>query len=215
MELFCGVGLVPVAAFEFLDDDAALDVFEDVEEAGVGVVFEQSVLEGAAGDVAGEQASADERGGGENYAALDDVFELADVAGPLVVDESAHGVWGEFADLEVVLFGEVVEEAVDEQGDIFSAAAQRRHLDGDDVEAVVEIVAELAFADGLAEVDVGGGDDADVDLNLLIAADGHEAALLEDAEDLGLGIHAHVADFVEEEGAAIGDFKEALFGCDS
>jgi hypothetical protein len=32
VELLCGVGLIPIAALEFLDDDAALDVFEDVEE---------------------------------------------------------------------------------------------------------------------------------------------------------------------------------------
>ena len=35
-----GVGLVPVAAFELVDDDAAFDVFEDVEERGVTVLFE-------------------------------------------------------------------------------------------------------------------------------------------------------------------------------
>jgi len=40
VELLGGVGLVPVAALELFDDDAALDVFEDVEEGGVGVVFE-------------------------------------------------------------------------------------------------------------------------------------------------------------------------------
>jgi hypothetical protein len=55
-ELLGGVGLVPVAALELLDDDAALDVFEDVEERGVGVVLEQRVLEAAAGDVAGQQS---------------------------------------------------------------------------------------------------------------------------------------------------------------
>ena len=39
----------------------------------------------------------------------------------------------------------------------------------------------------------------------------HEAAVLEDAEDLGLHVHAHGADLVEEEGAAVGDFEEAFF----
>ena len=52
VELFGGVGLVPVAALELFDDDAALDVFEDVEEGRVGVVLEEGVLEAAAGDVA-------------------------------------------------------------------------------------------------------------------------------------------------------------------
>ncbi len=42
----------------------------------------------------------------------------------------------------------------------------------------------------------------------------HEAAILQDAQDLGLHVHGHGADFVEEEGAAAGDFEEALFGVD-
>ena len=46
-ELLGGVGLVSVAAIELFDDDAALDVFENVEERGVGGVFEQGVVEAA------------------------------------------------------------------------------------------------------------------------------------------------------------------------
>ena len=101
-----------------------------------------------------------------------------------------------------------------EGGNVFAAAAQGRQLDGDDVEAVEEVFAEAAFADGLAQIDVGGGDDADVDLDFLDAAEVHEAAILEDAQDFGLGIHAHGGDFVEEERAAVGDFEEALLGGD-
>ena len=42
----------------------------------------------------------------------------------------------------------------------------------------------------------------------------HEAAVLQDAQDLGLHVHAHGADLVEEERAAVGDFEEAFFGGD-
>ncbi len=97
-----------------------------------------------------------------------------------------------------------------EQRDVFAARAQGRQFKGDDVEAVEEIFAEAAFADGNLEVDVGGGDDADVDLDLLHAAEVHEAAVLEDALDLGLHVHAHGADLIEEESAAVGYFKESL-----
>jgi hypothetical protein len=41
-ELLGGFGLVAVAAFELVDDDAALDVFHDVEEGGVGAVLEEA-----------------------------------------------------------------------------------------------------------------------------------------------------------------------------
>ena len=44
-------------------------------------------------------------------------------------------------------------------------------------------------------------------------ADGVEALFVESAQDLGLGLEAHVADFVEEEGAAVGALEgAALFG---
>ena len=115
---------------------------------------------------------------------------------------------------EAVLVGVEVEEVLGEQGNIFAAGAQRGQVDGDDVEAIEEVFAEAALADFLAQIDVGGGEDADVDLNLLDAAEVHEAAVLEDAQNLGLGVHAHGGDLVEEERAAVGHFKEAFLGGD-
>ena len=115
---------------------------------------------------------------------------------------------------EAVLVGVELEEVLGEQGNVFAAGAQRRQIDGDDVEAVEEVFAEVAVAHRLAQVDVGGGDDAHVHLNLLNAAQVHEAAVLQHAQNLGLGVHAHGGDFVQEERAAVGDFEEALLGGD-
>src|SRR6201999_914369 len=75
--------------------------------------------------------------------------------------------------------------------------------------------AEFAFADGLAQIDVGGGDDADVHLDFLNSTEVHETLVLQDAQDFGLRVEAHGGDLIEEERAAIGDFKEALLGGDS
>ncbi len=115
---------------------------------------------------------------------------------------------------QAVFVGVEVEEVLGEQGNVFAAGAQRRQVHGDDVEAVEEVFAEAAFADCLAQVDVGGGDDAHVHLNLLHAAQVHEAAVLQHAQNLGLGVHAHGGDFVQEERAAVGHFKEAFLGGD-
>ena len=38
---------------------------------------------------------------------------------------------------------------------------------------------------------------------------GREQLIVEGAEDFGLGLEAHVADFVEKEGAAVGAFEGA------
>ena len=104
---------------------------------------------------------------GEHDAALDGVFQFADVAGPLVIDQGAQGVGGELARGEAVLVGVEVEEVLRQQGNVFAAGAQRGQVHGDDVEAVEEVFAEAALAHLLAQIDVGGGDDAHVHLNLL------------------------------------------------
>ena len=54
-----------------------------------------------------------------------------------------------------------------------------------------------------------GGEDADVDLARLVAADRAHLALLEDAQQLGLHRAAHLADLVEEERAALRLDEEA------
>jgi hypothetical protein len=61
---------------------------------------------------------------------------------------------------------------------------------------------------------VGRGDDADVDLDRLIAADALKRAALQDAENLRLRGRRHVADFVEEDGAVVAllELADALRG---
>ncbi len=61
------------------------------------------------------------------------------------------------------------------------------------------------------EVDVGGGDDSDVDGGDARAAKADDFAFLEYSEQAGLEGFWHVADFVDEDGAAAGDFKVAGF----
>jgi hypothetical protein len=53
------------------------------------------------------------------------------------------------------------------------------------------------------QVAIGGGDDADVHALQPCAAEPHELALLEHAQQLGLDGWRHLADFVEEEHAAV------------
>ena len=78
-----------------------------------------------------------------------------------------------------VLLAELGEEFFDEQRYIFFAIAQRRNEKRDDVEAIEEVFAEVAAADFLFEVFVGGGDDTRVDMwTGRAGADGVEALLI-------------------------------------
>src|SRR5690606_32920010 len=76
---------------------------------------------------------------------------------------------------------------------------------------VVEIVAEAAVLDGAGEVDVGGGDQADIDGPVATAgAQALDLALLEHAQELDLHVARDLADLVEEQGAAVSGLEAAL-----
>src|ERR1700676_4325810 len=85
----------------------------------------------------------------------------------------------------------------------------------DDVQTVIKIFAEAAFANQAEQFYVRSGDDTHIDFNLLGAAETHEFALLNYAQQLGLGFRADAGDFIEENGALVGDFEETFFGSDS
>ncbi len=59
------------------------------------------------------------------------------------------------------------------------------------------------------EVAIGGGDDADVGVAGFVAAQTDDFAGLQDAQEFGLHGEGHVADFVEEECAAVGVLEDA------
>ena len=78
---------------------------------------------------------------------------------------------------------------------------------------MIEIAAKLVLLDEFVEIAVGGDDDAHIDLDGFVAADALDFAFFEDAEQLGLHGQRHVADFVEEEGAAVGLLELADVAC--
>jgi hypothetical protein len=96
------------------------------------------------------------------------------------------------------------DEVVDQQRHVVQVLAQRRRADRDHVQAVVEVLAEAAGGDLLLEVAVGGGDHPHVDPHRALRADRLDLAVLQHPQHLGLGAGRHVADLVEEDGAAVG-----------
>ena len=80
----------------------------------------------------------------------------------------------------------------------------------DDVEAVVQVLAEAAGLHLGAQVLVRGADDAHVDRRLGHRADRPHRALLDHAQQLALHRQRQVADLVEEQRAALRGLEEAL-----
>src|SRR5712671_2372951 len=69
---------------------------------------------------------------------------------------------------------------------------------------MIQVFAEAALLDERVEVAVRRDDDAGVDDDRSLAADAFELALLEEPQQLRLHGRRHVADFVEEQRAAVG-----------
>ncbi|MNT13414.1 hypothetical protein D3C72_1483840 [compost metagenome] len=91
-----------------------------------------------------------------------------------------------------------------EGGDILAAVGQPWNVDANHVQAVEQVLAELAGLYQRLQVLVGGGDDAHIDLDRHVAAHAIELAIGQHPQQAGLGVGGHVADLVEEQGAAVG-----------
>ena len=78
------------------------------------------------------------------------------------------------------------------------------------MQAVVQIFAEASFFHQLAQIHVGGGDDAHIHFDHFHPAEAHELAFLHHAQQLGLRLEGNVADFVEEDAPFVGQVEEAF-----
>src|SRR5258708_29997006 len=79
----------------------------------------------------------------------------------------------------------------------------------DGIEAEEQILAETSGGGFGGDVDIGGGDDADVDAASAGGADALELAGFQNAQELGLEFQGHVGDFVEKERAVVGELEAA------
>ena len=141
----------------------------------------------------------------------DRAFEFADVAGPMVRRHQVLGFRRELLGVKRQAVGRTVarQEAIGQHRNVDGAFAQRRQADRKGVDAVVEVLAEPAFADEHVEWAIGRRDQAEVDVNRLIATQALEPAFLKHTQQLGLCHQRHVADLVKEQGTAVGQLKAA------
>src|SRR5438128_4930925 len=203
-----GAGHVPVVGAQLGEDVRALEVVARVLERPIAGFAHRR--RGFLGSQRRRQVL-----GGDHVARrhddepLDHVAELAHIAGPVVGQEVPERFGREGLRALAVLGAELRDEVAHVGGDIVLAGPQRRDLDRDHVQAVVEVFAELPLADQGRQIAVGRGDHPYVYPERVLAADPLERLLLERAQDFRLGLEAHVADLVQEERAAVGELELA------
>src|SRR5215831_5137678 len=197
--------LSPEAA-ESVAQELRLNLLTGLPQAGALVVVVARRAR-QVGDLGRKIAGGDRLALSRHDQALDDVPELADVAGEPIPGERVEGIRRE-GPPPAHLALELGEDQVDEVGDVLRMLAQGRNVDGEDVEAVEEIAAEGSVVDHPAEITVGGGHDADVRPLRLDGADGPHLAVLEEAQELDLEPDGKISDLVEEQRAHVCQLDE-------
>jgi hypothetical protein len=96
--------------------------------------------------------------------------------------------------------------------DVGGAVAQGRDADGDDGEAVPEVLAKAPRRDLRLQVAVGGREDAHIHLTGLAAAHPQDLAFLQHAQQLGLEVGAGLSDLVQQQRAPVGPLEDPLAG---
>ena len=152
---------------------------------------------------------ADALAGAEDKAVLDDVFQLADVAGEVVGHEPRQGRRFEPGHGAAAQPVHAVDAPLHQQGDVLAPRAQGRQLQPDHVDPVEQVAAESALGHQRLQVPVGGREDAHVHPFTFCCPERLELPLLEHAQQFHLEGRAGLADLVEQDGAALGERKIA------
>src|SRR5215510_3294553 len=87
-------------------------------------------------------------------------------------------------------------------------AAQRRHVDGYDAQAVIQIGAELAGTHQFLQGPVGRGDEPHIHGAVAYSTDAADRAILDQLQQLELHGWFDITDLVEEQRAAVGCFHQ-------
>ena len=103
----------------------------------------------------------------------------------------------------------LLHEMLDQHRDVVAPFPQRRDDDRDHVEAVVQVLLELAVVDHLLEVAIGGRDHACIRAYRLSRADALEFPLLENSQQLGLKFQGQFAHLIKKDCRFIGQLKAA------
>src|SRR5205085_3782649 len=76
---------------------------------------------------------------------------------------------------------------------------------------MIKVLAKFSMSDALAQRDIAGTNNPRIRLQHPLRTESFKIAVFEDTQYFDLRQRAHVGNFVEKDGAAIGQFKFALY----
>ena len=146
----------------------------------------------------------DESAVADDHGAFQGVTQLAYISGPRVSLKHSQYRFAYVGDLAVVFLIHIGKQTFHQLADIFFMLAERRHMNVENVETVIKVLAQFSVGDGVVGNFVGRGEHAHVDRGFDLAAEAAEFVIFKHAQQLGLGAHGHLANLVEEQRSAFG-----------
>ena len=132
----------------------------------------------------------------------DDIFQFPDVSRPIVGHQRLTEIkvnfnWG------IRQFRMFRDEVLRKGKDFFSALPQRRNLDADNIEAIIQIFAKTTVVDRLLEIAVSSRDHPHIHFDGFPGTQSLKFPVLQHLQQFGLELEIHVADFIQQDRAAI------------
>src|SRR5688572_15246117 len=142
---------------------------------------------------------------------LDQVFQLPHIASPFMPQKDVYRLRRQRWGCLPAFLREFLEKMCDEQRNVAGPEAQRRKANGNDVETIIEIFSEGAIGHSFFKLAVRRRNHPHVDFHVLIAAHSAELPLLNDSKELYLYGRRGIANFVQKNGSAVGNFEQTGF----
>ena len=121
--------------------------------------------------------------------------------------QDLKGVLREFLRRSAPAFRPLGQDMLREERDVLTAVPQGREVQHQDIDAVVQVFSEGLPFHQLVEMLVRGRDDPHVDFDGLCSPHAREFPFLQHPQQFGLRGRAEIADFVEKQRAAVGQFE--------
>ena len=116
-------------------------------------------------------------------------------------------------DVALIPLAELFDEVIAQERNVLAPLPQRRHTERDGVDAEVEVLAQAPVPERRVHVDVGRADEPEVHAHVAVAAQRPVAALLQNAQQLGLQVRGHLADLVKQQRSPLRELEEAFLVC--
>src|SRR4029079_14842517 len=144
------------------------------------------------------------------HGALDGLTQLPDVARPRLLPQPFGRVLAQLEAVAAIDLPHRLEEPRREDRDVVTAIAKWGQHERDQVDAIQQILTELAAPPYPAQGAVGRRDPPDVSGPALARPEDFEAPVLQHAQQLHLRGVIEIANFVQEQGAAVGQLDAPL-----